>query len=58
MRERDKWRNTVDQSGIRCLKGTKSEEKRGGKKKIERVCRIIELYMVTVEVEVFSENEK
>lgn len=57
-REREGWRNTVDQSDIRCSRGRESEEKRSvGKERerdreeIERACSIIEPYMVTVKYE-------
>lgn len=52
-REREGQGNTVDQSDIRYSRGRETRKRTGerGREEIERACRIIEPYMVTVKYE-------
>lgn len=55
-RESEEWRKAADQSDVRCSGGEGIEERRTvgrerGREEIERACRIIEPYMVTVKHE-------
>lgn len=51
-REREGWRNTADQSDIQEDESEKKELQGGREREeIERACRIIEPYMVTVKYE-------